>query len=586
VRYRYWGFSCKSPNRSFIRSIIVRILSLNPGGNKDSRQNANPEQKAEHTGRRADMIRVEEVSMLLGRPTPVADQLTAEADHALIERFADSRDGAAFAAVVARHGRMVYGVCRRAVRDAHLAEDAFQAVFLVLAANPGRAARASAVGGWLFGVARRVGLAARRRELRQSRRSKTARPRATEQPDFDDLLRVLDEELAALPDEFRAPLVACFLEERTLDEAARHLGWSVSTLRRRLERAKDLLRTRLTRRGATLAAGLFAGFLAQSASAAVPGRVLEAEPTALARALAAEIGRGPVMLKASLAMVVVALGLGGMAAGLGGEGGGSGVDHRAPAPPADRAVIAPAPREVDVSWTAIRGRIVFPEKRPLPAVRVVPAGTIKDFGFFGQQIYRDVMIDPETRGIANAVVWLRPDSEEANSVLPADSIHADLARAQPREHGIFASAEGFTPRITAARAGDRLVFSNPTPVPFTVHYQRPAQPGLTSEFNVLLPPGRTHTTKPLPALGLCDTVTDNIHHWVEARVWAFEHPYFAVSDAGGNFTIPQAPVGSWRLVVWHEKAGFGAGGRLGARIEVSRDGVLKPLSFESAHWGE
>jgi RNA polymerase sigma factor (sigma-70 family) len=521
--------------------------------------------------------------MVLGRPTPSADVLSAEEDRVLVERFAESRDGAAFAAVVARHGRMVYGVCRRAVRDLHLAEDAFQAVFLVLAANPRRAARASAVGGWLFGVARRVGLAARRREQRWVRRTETARPRATEQPDFDDLLRVLDEELAALPDEFRAPLVACFLEERTLDEAAKHLGWSVSTLRRRLDRAKDLLRTRLTRRGATLAAGLFAGFLAQSASAAVPGRVLEAEPTALARALAAEFGRSPVTLKASLAVVVVALGLCGAAVGLGGAVGGPGVEHRAPT---NQVAVAPAPRVVESNWSTIRGRIVFPDKRPLPAVRVVPAGTIKDFGFFGFQAYRDVLIDPDTRGIANAVVWLRPDSDQVDAVLPAGSIHPDLARAQPREHAILASPEGFTPRITAARAGDRLVFSNPTPVPFTVHYQRPAQPGLMSEFNVLLPPGRTHTTKPLPALRLCDTITDNIHHWVEARVWAFDHPYFAVTDAGGNFAIPQAPVGTWRLVVWHEKAGFDGNGRLGGRIEATHGGALKPFSFESPHWGE
>ena len=81
---------------------------------------------------------------------------------------------------------------------------------------------------------------------------------------------MLDEELAALPDEYRSPLIACFLREQTQDEAARQLGWSLSTLRRRLDRGKELLRARLTRRGATLSAGLFAGVLAPSAAAAVP----------------------------------------------------------------------------------------------------------------------------------------------------------------------------------------------------------------------------------------------------------------------------------------------------------------------------
>jgi hypothetical protein len=197
-----------------------------------------------------------------------------------------------------------------------------------------------------------------------------------------------------------------------------------------------------------------------------------------------------------------------------------------------------------------------------------------------------VLIDPETRGIANAVVWLRPDSDMADAAFPVRSIHSDLAGARPCDHTISASPDGFAPRITAARAGDRLVFTNPTPVPFTVHYQRPARTGLTSEFNVLLPPGRTHATRPLPALAMADTVTDNIHHWVEGRVWAFDHPYFAVTDAAGHFAIPRAPVGAWRLVVWHEKAGFSAAGRLGARIEITPEGVLKPLSLESPRWGE
>src|SRR5215831_2387899 len=129
-------------------------------------------------------------------PARLPDAFAADDDRALVRRFAESRDEAAFAAVVARHARMVYGVCRRAVHDEHLAEDAFQAVFLVLARNPARATSADAIGGWLFGIARRVGLAARRREERHARRVRVQQganaPRSPN-PDFDDLLRVLDE---------------------------------------------------------------------------------------------------------------------------------------------------------------------------------------------------------------------------------------------------------------------------------------------------------------------------------------------------------------------------------------------------------
>ena len=142
--------------------------------------------------------------------------------------------------------RMVYGVCRRAIRDEHLAEDAFQAVFLVLANHPTRAIRAYRSGR----------LALRHRPARCSppgggksaMRNDNDRlqnaPSSGRSADFDDLLRVLDEELSRCPTN-SAPLVATFLEERTFDEAAKQLGWSVSTLRRRLDRAKELLRARL-----------------------------------------------------------------------------------------------------------------------------------------------------------------------------------------------------------------------------------------------------------------------------------------------------------------------------------------------------
>src|SRR5688572_22433584 len=108
----------------------------------------------------------------------------ADDDRALVSRFAAERDDQAFAAVVGRHARMVYGVCKRAVRDEHLAEDAFQAVFLVLAKNPAGATAASSVAGWLFGVARRVGLAARRHEDRRQRREANAPPAAERAADF------------------------------------------------------------------------------------------------------------------------------------------------------------------------------------------------------------------------------------------------------------------------------------------------------------------------------------------------------------------------------------------------------------------
>ncbi len=519
-------------------------------------------------------------------------------DRALLARFASERDESAFAAIVGRHARMVYGVCRRAVRDEHLAEDAFQAVFLVLAKNPNGAATASSVGGWLFGIARRVGLAARRHEDRRARRAAGVNPPvSSEQPDFDDLLRVLDEELAALPEAYRAPLVACFLEERTQDEAAKQLGWSLSTLRRRLDRAKELLRARLTRRGATLAGGLFAGVLAPSARAAVPSRVLEAATPAanaspLAKSLVAEITRGAIGVKLGLAAVAL-LTLGGIGFAL--VENGDVPETGGVTPPARPEVaVAPAPRPVERVWVTVSGRVVFPEKRELPAVRVVPVGMVKDATFFGLPIYGDVLIDPKTRGIANAVVWLRPDSDDKKATFPAEKIHPTLAAAKPADLLVVAGSSGFSPRVTVARVGDRIVFGNPTPIAFNVFNHSSVSTdrgaGETGEFNVILPVGKTHTTKPLPFLTSPDLVTDSIHPWVRAYVWAFDHPYFAVTDADGKFTIPNAPAGTWRLVVWHEKVGYlnGAKGRTGERVTIGPAGKLEltPRVFESDGWAD
>jgi RNA polymerase sigma factor (sigma-70 family) len=257
-------------------------------------------------------------------PVRFPDPLAADEDRALVRRFAEAHDEAAFSGLVHRHARMVFGVCRRTVGDQHLAEDAFQAVFLVLARNPRRAVAASSVGGWLFGIARRVGLTARRHELRRQQHLTdfSGKKKEDSKPDFDDLLRVLDEELTKLSATYRDPLVACFLEERTQDEAARHLGWSLSTLRRRLERGKELLRTRLLRRGVTLAAGLFVGGLASSAFAALPSRLLDASvlvahPSPLAEVLVSKVVRGMLPFQTGIAAMVVVVAIGGMAAAIG-----------------------------------------------------------------------------------------------------------------------------------------------------------------------------------------------------------------------------------------------------------------------------
>jgi RNA polymerase sigma factor (sigma-70 family) len=201
-----------------------------------------------------------------------------DTDADLLARFAADRDGLAFAALVARHGPMVLAVCRRVLRHRQDAEDAFQAAFLVLARRAAGLAPAVPLGGWLHGVAYRTALAARRvRAARRAREAKAARVGEVgpEEAGLSTELReALDRELAALPEVYRAALVACELEGLTRREAALRLGWAEGTLSSRLARARELLARRLRRCGLVAPA---AGLGAVAAPAAVAGEL--AEPT-------------------------------------------------------------------------------------------------------------------------------------------------------------------------------------------------------------------------------------------------------------------------------------------------------------------
>jgi RNA polymerase sigma factor (sigma-70 family) len=207
-------------------------------------------------------------------------------DDELLARFANHRDEAAFAALVERHGRLVFGLCWRVLGCTHDAEDAFQATFLVLARKAPALGRPGSLAGWLYGVANRV---ARRMKTQRGKRSETERrvaPSAAAEPadlSLHELKTVLDEEIERLPATQRQPLLLCYLEGLTQDEAAAQLGWPRGTLKRRLEKARAILRGRLTRRGLTLAAALVSTLPASDGLAAAPPKGL---PGTLARAAA------------------------------------------------------------------------------------------------------------------------------------------------------------------------------------------------------------------------------------------------------------------------------------------------------------
>ncbi len=220
-------------------------------------------------------------------------------DRQLLARFVAQRDEAAFAALLQRHGPLVWRVCRRLLSDEADAEDAFQATFLVLARKAGSIRRQALVGSWLYGVAYRLALQARTAAMRMRVGERHAPPKTADDPLANVTVReaqaILDDELARLPDKYRAPLVLCCLEGKARDEAARQLGWPPSLVKSRLEEARERLRRRLVRRGLELPTALSAVLLLEgSATAGVPAVLAQTTMQAALRLAAGKAVAGTV----------------------------------------------------------------------------------------------------------------------------------------------------------------------------------------------------------------------------------------------------------------------------------------------------
>jgi RNA polymerase sigma factor (sigma-70 family) len=322
--------------------------------------------------------------------THTMDQLT---DRQLLERFRAAREEEAFTLLVRRHGPMVLGVCRRVLGHEQDAEDVFQATFLVLARKSGSIRQAD-VGGYLYRVAYHLALRARtlvaRRKQRDKRGGAVATADALRDVTWHEVRAVVDEELQRLPDALRSAVVLCYLEGKTHEEAARQLGWSKGTLRRRLDKGRELLRRRLLARGLTPAAALTATLFAEgSAPAAVSASLadaavqtaLNAIPASPAVAALAEAGCALLSVSKTKVAIVIVL----TASVLGGAGlwaCPNSAAHLAPglpgeSPPAAKGVDNPhtAPPNPEAAKTIeIQGRVLGPDGKPKAGAKLLLLG--------------------------------------------------------------------------------------------------------------------------------------------------------------------------------------------------------------------
>jgi RNA polymerase sigma factor (sigma-70 family) len=319
------------------------------------------------------------------RASPNGPQaLEAASDHDLLNRFAAVRDQDAFAELVRRHGAMLLRLCRRVLHHGQDAEDVCQAAFLLLAQQAGSPRWHASVNGWLFQVAYRLSLEARTAATRRSRHEARAKPATPCEPldevTFRELQAIFDDELSRLPEKYRAPILLCCLEGRTREEAARCLGWSLPTVKDRLEQGRERLRARLAQRGLPLGTALLSTWLLGSAAPAAQAGVLlpfKAHTTATA-ALAIATGKARLvdylparlafiaqgatttmltrtLIAAASALLLFGLGAAGIVAAVQG--------NSFPMP-------APVPASVTVTGTPAQP----PQPQPVPLPAVLPLG--------------------------------------------------------------------------------------------------------------------------------------------------------------------------------------------------------------------
>jgi RNA polymerase sigma factor (sigma-70 family) len=231
-----------------------------------------------------------------------AFEIQDKTDGQLLSEFLTCQDQAAFAALVRRHGRMVWGVCQRILRNVSDAEDAFQATFLILVRRAASLTNRSVLGDWLHGVARRTALNAHRAAARRRAREQSClrSPIQTEN-DRRDWLPLLDEELSRLPQIYRQVIVLCDLESKTRKQAAQQLGIPQGTVAGRLVRARALLARRLSRRGVVSLA--LAAFAADLVPAGVPAAVVSATVRTAALTVAGKMAI-PGLISAQVAALV------------------------------------------------------------------------------------------------------------------------------------------------------------------------------------------------------------------------------------------------------------------------------------------
>ena len=241
----------------------------------------------------------------------------------------------------------------------------------------------------------------------------------------------------------------------------------------------------------------------------------------------------------------------------------------------------PAPAQDKAGWSAVKGTVVYPAAKPVPERKKLEVSQDKAHCLSkGDILDESLIVNPKNKGIKNVVVWLRPDDQNPKSQFPKEKVHPDDANRKAGMVVIDQPTCMFTPRITIARVGDTIVAKNSAPVAHNFFWTS----ANNGEYNQTVPAGQSwKMPQALVAEASPIQYKCTIHPWMTGYVRIFDHPYYAITDDNGNFEIKNAPAGKFRMVVWHEKAGFlgGKEGRFGTPVEIAgAASEVKPMEFD------
>jgi hypothetical protein len=220
------------------------------------------------------------------------------------------------------------------------------------------------------------------------------------------------------------------------------------------------------------------------------------------------------------------------------------------------------------AWGTVKGQIVFGGANIPGAAEIAAVKNHQDSKHClekGPIHNEEWVVNQTNKGVRWAFVWLQPETGGAPL-----KVHSDLQPIKDKEVVIDQPCCKFEPHALAMREGQDLVAKNSSPVAHNVNWT--GYPLKNPGGNVILPAQGSNRIPNLKADRFPVTVKCNIHPWMSAYVRVFDHPYYAVTDADGQFTIKQAPVGKYRLVIWHEATGWGPGGKEGLPVTIPANG--------------